>query len=410
MDDDFEITIGGDPLSEDRAEREGLFAEGRRTDRLYASRSFPLAGEPGVPARFVTKVFDPESDTEVEPLVGEEWLVRTSPKGRVQLKLLVAREPGHVSHLWIQRITYRKGPARSENVLSLNAADSERFIEVIKNLDLIPPEGEGLRVPDALVRQLFESPEALTELYERKPELFRKLITDDAAARDVVALERRREEVRRFKRLMTNDAYFNEQVALTALKREEDVWQDFFEENPWILGTGLGGQLYTSWDSKKLQQVVGGPSLENVGKRVDALMRTSGVVRWMTFAEFKTHRTPLLAAKYRSGTWPPSDELVAGIAQSQATVRRAIVEIGEEIRSKAPDGSQLPGDVTFLTKPRSFLLIGQLDQLLGADRGPHVDKIRSFELFRRSLSEPEVVTYDELLTRAQWVVDIEGER
>lgn len=110
--DDFEIDFAsvGRPVPEGREERDGMFAEGRFTNRTYASRSFPLAGAPGVPAKFVCKVFDPESETEVEPFgEGEVWLVRESPKGRVQLKLLVAREQGHVSRLWIQRITHPKG-------------------------------------------------------------------------------------------------------------------------------------------------------------------------------------------------------------------------------------------------------------------------------------------------------------
>src|SRR4051794_22766196 len=87
--DDFEIHFA-DPAQRapaDREEREGRYAEGRLTDRTYGSKSFPLRGVPGVPAKFVSKVFDPESDTEVEPFgEGEVWLVRESPKGRVQLK------------------------------------------------------------------------------------------------------------------------------------------------------------------------------------------------------------------------------------------------------------------------------------------------------------------------------------
>jgi hypothetical protein len=408
--DDFEIDFAGvaGQVPEGKEEREGRYAEGRFTNRTYASKSFPLAGAPGVPAKFVSKVFDPESDTEVEPFgEGEVWLVRESPKGRVQLKLLVAREQGHVSHLWIQRVRYPKGVARAENSLSLGGADAERLIELVRNLDYIPVTGdETVRVDDALVRQLFASPESLTQLYERDPKLFRKLITDDAAARDVVALQRRRADVDRFKRLLDDDEYFDEQVQLTSGRRKEDVWQAFFEDNPWILGTGLGGQLYTAWDEAKLEKVVAGASIAHEGKRADALMRTSGVVRWMTFAEFKHHRTDLLVRDhYRPGVWSVSDELAGGVAQVQTTVRRAVQDIGDHIRSKAADGSELAHDVTFLTQPRSFLVIGHLKQLLGEGGGPHHERIRSFELFRRNLTAPEIVTFDELLERARWTVD-----
>ena len=43
---------------------------------------------------------------------------------------------------------------------------------------------------------------------------------------------------------------------------------------------------------------------------------------------------------------------------------------------------------------RSFVVAGQLDQLRGAS-GVHTDKYRSFELYRRNLYEPEIVTFDE---------------
>lgn len=397
------------PLGETQPEVEGRFAEGRRTDRTYVSRSFTDPGSPGQPARFITKVFDPEEEIEVETVEGAtQWLIRTSSKGRAQVKLLVAQEAGHVSKVMIQRVTSVGGVARAETKLALEGQEAERLVELLRNVERIPIVGEdGFRVDDTILREVLASPDSVSQLYERNPDLFRRLITSDATARDVVALERRRTEVDRFRRLLDDAEYFDAAVAETASKREEDVWQRFFEANPWILGTGLGGQLYTSWDSDKLEQIVGGPSIANEGKRADALMRTTGVVRWMTFAEFKTHRKPLLAAEYRPGTYPPSADLIGGVAQAQATVRRAVKEIDEAIRDKAADGSELPGEITFLTKPRSFLVIGRLDQLLGEGGGPHVAKIRSFELFRRSLYEPEIVTFDELLARAEWVIDTE---
>ena len=284
------------------------------------------------------------------------------------------------------------------------------MVELLKNLEYIPVEGvEGIRLDDDMVRDLIASPESVSQLYARDPDLFRDLITNDAAARDVVAMRRRRTEVERFRRLLEDSDYFDAE-ADEASSGREDVWQQFFEANPWILGTGLGGQLYTSWDADRLQQVVAGSSIAREGKRADAVMRTSGVVRMMTFAEFKTHETALLTTtEYRPGAWAPSKELVGGMAQAHATVQRAVEDIGSVLRGTLADGSEAPDDMTFLTRPRSFLVIGQLSQLLGEGGGPHPEKIRSFELLRRTLHEPEIVTFDELLARAEWVVGTEAE-
>jgi hypothetical protein len=177
----------------------------------------------------------------------------------------------------------------------------------------------------------------------------------------------------------------------------------FFEDNPWILGVPLTGQLLTSWNNQKLEQVVAGSSIAGVGKRADALLRTSGRIKSMVFAEFKNHRTPLLVDKfYRSGCWPPSGELSGGVAQVQGTVHRAVTEIGDRLQAVADDGSDIPGQYTYMLQPRAFLVIGHLDQLRGKAGGDHHDRVRSFELYRRQLHEPEIVTFDELLARAEW--------
>ena len=41
-----------------------------------------------------------------------------------------------------------------------------------------------------------------------------------------------------------------------------------------------------------------------------------------------------------------------------------------------------------------------------AQHGVHRPKYESFELYRRNLYEPEVITFDELLARAEWHVEV----
>jgi hypothetical protein len=129
----------------------------------------------------------------------------------------------------------------------------------------------------------------------------------------------------------------------------------------------------------------------------------------MVFAEIKTHRAALLASKeYRPGCWAPSTELSGGVAQVQGTVHRAVTEIGERLQDTAADGSDLPGEFTYMLRPRAFLVIGNLEQLRGTAGGDNRDRVRSFELYRRQLHEPEIVTFDELLARAEWHVTTAG--
>ncbi|WP_243769763.1 Shedu immune nuclease family protein [Amycolatopsis acidicola] len=397
------MSTGSDEVDDDT-----IYAQGRLPDRTYASASFPIpwAASPdhGKPARFVWKVFDPREET-VACLDGEQWVVSETAAGRSQVKLLVAREAGRVRELWIQRVPRSGEPGKIKTLLNLRGREAARLIELLRNLDYIPVDGgQTVRIDDALINELFTDPNSLKTLYRKRPGQLRQLISDDESARDVIALSHRRGQLRRFKRFLNDGSYFDSVVAETPGQRKEAVWQRFFEENPWILGVPLTGQLLTSWNNGKLEQVVAGTSVAGPGKRTDALLRTSGRIKSMVFAEIKTHRADLLGAEYRSGCFPPSTELAGGVAQVQGTVHRAVNQISERLPDVADDGSDVPGEFTYMLQPRAFLIIGHLDQLRGQAGGDHRDRIRSFELYRRQLHEPEIVTFDELLARAEWHV------
>jgi hypothetical protein len=348
----------------------------------------------GQKARFVHKVFD-EIPTEDDD--HWEWtknVVYTTPGGRKQIELNVARSAGSVRKIRIQKVPTSGDATKLEPVLELDRDQSARLIDLVKALDSIPIEGEStVYVDDQVLRDFFSDPEAMGRAYSQDPERFRALIQTDADARDVIALQHRRQVVETM-RTWLEDA-----------GGPERAWQRLLEANPWVLGIGLGGQLLTSWDKDKLEKVVVGSDIKTVGKRVDALLRTNGIVRSLAFAEIKHHRTHLLAEEYRSGAWRPSNELSGAVVQVQQTVRLAVRDLGEYIEDLAEDGSRT-GTGTFIVRPRSFLIVGSLTQLLGNSGGPIDDKVHSFELFRRNLHEPEIITFDELFARAEWHVKL----
>jgi hypothetical protein len=398
----------GDPWQEDDEDAETVFASGRLPGRTYASKTFSVAGESsrdyGQPARFVYKVFDNDEESEIV-LEGNEWIVQETPAGRYQIKLLVAREAGRVKSLWLYRVP---GPGRvgaAQRILNLDRDGSGALIELIRNLDYIPVDGATtVRVDDALVRDLFANPDSLASVYRKDPQKFRQLISKDTSARDLIAVSHRRRQVETFRRLLADKDFFDEEASGHA--RDEDVWQNFFESNPWILGVSLTGQLLTGWNEQKLEQVVAGSSISGPGKRTDALLRTAGRIRSMVFAEFKTHRTDLLTQQpYRPGCWTPSKHLAGGAAQVQTTVNLAIDNIRHRIAEVLSDGSEVPGEFTYLIKPRSFLVIGMLDEFVGERGGHDMARFRSFELYRRNLVEPEIITFDELLAKAEYLVE-----
>lgn len=389
---------------------EATYAQGRFPWRTYLSRSFPITNprsrDFGQPARFISKVFDVAESTDSASAT-EEFIVMTSPAGRVQLKLLVARESDQVKELWIERVrTYADGTARVEPILNLQREAASKLVALLARLHQFDIEGPTtVRIDDSLLDEVLADPEAVETAYKRNREQFRELIASDTSANDLIALANRRDQIAYFQELLSDDALFEEQ-RLALGGGPEKVWQEFFETNPWMLGVGLSSQLLTSWSSTKLEQVVSGFDIAGAGKRTDALMRTAGGIRHMVFAEIKHHRTPLLVSKpYRPACWSPSSELSGGVVQIQQTVYRATAEIGESLDELAEDGSTT-GESTYLHRPRSFLIIGRTSELRGEAGGVHKDKNRSFEVYRRNLYEPEVVTFDEVLARAEWQVEL----
>lgn len=390
---------------------EVVWASGRLPDRVYAYRSFiaQWGRDAGYPARYVCKVFDErEAFDEGDDWEWTEYVVSTSPGGRKQLRLEVARHAGAVREIVLQRVPTDPAATKVEQLLRLDREQSTRLIDLVKALDSIPAKGdESVRVDDQLLRDIFSDPDALRRAYAEDPERFKELIRTDATAQDVIALQRRRDVVDTMRTWLSNDAAFDAESKNTG--GPEKAWQRLLEANPWVLGVGLGAQLLTSWDQEKLEQVTTGATIQGAGKRTDALLRTNGMVRSMVFAEIKHHRTKLLAAtQYRSACWGPSTELTGAVVQVQQTVRMAVRDLGDYVQDKADDGSRTVTG-TFITQPRAYLVLGCLDQLEGT-AGPIDDKVHSFELFRRNLAHPEVITFDELLARAEWHVKLAEEQ
>lgn len=385
---------------------EGLYATGRVPGRTYLSKPFevskpfaPLDPDIGSIGRFLCRVFD-NTDGQVA-LQGDEYIIRTSPGGRVQLKLLVCSDDRHVREIWVHRVDIHKGTA--ETLFKLDGEDASRFVTVLRSLSTIPLDGtESVRFDDDLLLSLVQDPSAMARLYRRNPILFRRLISSDSAAEDLVASARRRSELDRFESLLTEDEVFD--AAAEDAGSFERVWQNYFEDNKWVLGVGLTTHLLFSWDPAKLEQIIAGSSIAHAGKRVDALMRTAGAISSLVFAEIKTHRTQLISREYRSGAWSPSAELSGAISQSHATVQEAIDDIGHRLTGTDGKGFDNPSKFAFLYQPRSFVVAGTLNEFVGAEGGVHEAKFRSFEMFRRNLVTPELLTFDSLLERARWIV------
>jgi hypothetical protein len=117
------------------------------------------------------------------------------------------------------------------------------------------------------------------------------------------------------------------------------------------------------------------------------------------FVEIKRHDTDLVAeSSYRAGVWQPAKGLSGAVAQIQGPVSAALEQWRARETITTADGEPT-GEILFTTEPRSFVIRGSLSEFQ-AGHGINERKFRSFELYRRNLIRPEIVTFDEAYARA----------
>ncbi len=69
----------------------------------------------------------------------------------------------------------------------------------------------------------------------------------------------------------------------------------------------------------------------------------------------------------------------------------------------------MTGEQIFLYQPKSYIVIGSLSEFK-SDIGVNEDKFSSFELFRQSQMNPDIITFDELYERAKYIVESTEEK
>lgn len=171
----------------------------------------------------------------------------------------------------------------------------------------------------------------------------------------------------------------------------EPQWHQFFRENTWIFGYGLSYQF--------LRDLQGEPNLGGQdiagrgGQRGDFMMATAAETSFTVIVEIKRPDTRLvLDEQYRNGAHKLGSDLVGGVVQ----VQQQCFQWQEQ--SGLPQNREILEQQSIFThEPKGILVIGNTNTLTDLNRR------RTFESFRRRITKPEIVTFDELLERARFI-------
>lgn len=278
-----------------------------------------------------------------------------------------------------------------------------RFCEFLANVQSVDFKTRAkVNISDEELRKIALTTHQAKTFVVENQELFAEALKSEVTTEDLIAVGFRKKQLSVYKNLLIDPSYFDDLKKKKSCTNE-GLWQKYFEKNPWVFGYGLGYIFLSGLDDKKLEQVVQGHSVDSYGKRVDALMKTRGIISNLCFVEIKTHTTKLLESKpYRSGCWAPSKELAGAIAQVQGTVASAVENLSSKITPSNKEGNPT-GEEIFNYQPKSYLVIGCMNEFV-TDNGVNKDKLRSFELLRKNTLSPEIITFDELYERSKFIV------
>ena len=379
----------------------------KRTDKTYISPAIKTGDESkGIPERdirIVSKIID-SKESHLFAKIKNELVIRVTDGERQELKANIYEDTRGVYVLTFQKFTKQSGNPHKysfsfvgEEILKL-----KKFLLSLKDLPI--ESKEKRQVSDLELSEIILIQSQKRTIIIENQNLFFDVMKSDITKSDIVALGYRKKQLELFDKLLNDAKYFIEYKNQIKADKDESVWQKFFESNTWIFGYGLNFIFTTNIDGKKLEQVVKGFDFNSSGKRTDALLKTRGIISALCFVEIKKHDTPLIynSKPYRADCWRISDELSGSISQLQKTVQKSIKALQTKIEIRDNVGNPT-GEELFLYNPKSYVVVGSLNEFK-TDNGVNEEKYSSFEIFRNSLKQPDVITFDEFYERAKYIV------
>lgn len=369
------------------------------TNKTYISPQIPTLNGP---LRIASKVID--SQGAYYARVKKEIVLRKTPSARTEIVAKFLEDDRKLTVLTLQAFNGNTGVPHKTN-FSFIGSEIPRLISFLHDIAAVEFKHPGaVNITDNELRKLVLSKSQAATLVHDNQDVFLEAVRAEITKDDIVALGYRKKQLGIFSQLFTDPEFFQLCKKQKNISGDELLWQAFFEKNPWVFGYGLSYFYVSGFDGKKLEQIVQGYDLLNRGKRADAVMKTRGIINSLCFVEIKHHNTNLLdSGAYRVSCWAPSKEMAGAVAQVQATVAIAMHKLHGMQRILDDDGNPTGEDV-FNFKPRAFIVIGSLSEFINK-HGVNQDKLRSFNLYRASITGIDILTFDELYERTKFIVD-----
>jgi hypothetical protein len=368
------------------------YFEERDEEYAYISRSFTGFDKKSYEKRFVQKKFNFQEDQKFEKTrIKGEYILRSSPTNKVQLKVVLTQDSHEIDSIIIQ--TFNSNNPQGECV-SFHKHEFHNlldFLEKMNYIDLSNKNRFRIKIDEIdTSKVLVDKEQSVFIEYlksiqgENRELLLESLSRDQLTKMDLDIISGRKSGLEEFRKNL-----------FESTKWDEPDWQKFFANNTWIFGYGLDYRFL-----KTLRKEAHISNVDLDGKNEVIIDFLLGTTKFTVLVEIKKPETPLFTSKKdRSESWQLSDELTFAI--SQILSQKAEWEIKSKTQQFDSTGQMITQNTY---DPKTILIMGNSVQYSGTSKNDLI-KGKTFELFRRNSKNIEIITFDELYERAYFIVN-----
>jgi hypothetical protein len=371
----------------------------RKQAKTYISKVFSFNELSAERIRQVRIVHEGSDSVLIGEIEGALCLRLSGEKRKTQVTALVTQDNKHVRRITLQSFQSRTNDTiqaydkheftfRSDEFTRLLAFLSQiRFIDLSNEdnfqIEDISTKAGPKTIIDASDKGIIEHFKAMD--HHRRESVISAL-KGSLSAEEINVLLGRRQGLEEF------------ETHLKACDWSESEWQTFFDRQQWVFGYGLDYRVMRQFDR---EMVVGTSGADNQNKpTVDFLMTFTD---YTVLVEIKRPDAHIFKKRKggRSGTWEFSAEFTSAVSQ--------IIEQKAEwlVSSQGNEHFNKSGTERLEARTRNaktILVIGSRKEFDGGGNPRGAQIMRdTFELFRRESRTIDILTFDELLERAQFI-------
>ena len=376
------------------------FFELRKEGKTYLSKVFVQGVVSPERVRLANAVYEGTERAVLGEIEGALCLRLTGKQRKTQVTALISQDDAGVRRLTLQTFQNRAGDwfqGYEKEAFTFRADEFNRLLEFLNRLEFIDMSNEErFQVEDISVQA---GPKIITDAADRalisklktmphrEREQFFRSFQGELTHEEINLLLGRRQALEKF------------EAQMDAGDWAETDWQEFFEKQSWVFGYGLDYRIMRPFDR---EMVVGGGGTDNRNKpTVDFLMNFTD---YTVLVEIKKPSTPIFKDQRagRAGTWRFSVDFMDAISQ--------VLEQKAEWLSASQSNENLDKSGSRKLEARTrdakvILVFGSHAEFDRSDNTRDANVKRdTFELFRRDTRAVEIVTFDELLDRAKFIV------